>query len=85
MVNKVDFAREEFNQLSLFLFRILPAEESLSLTSFFCHGENIFVQLETTAPPPRRRSRKKRGIRFGNILLHMSLLNENLRPKLEIA
>lgn len=45
------------------LMRIKPGEEMLTLNSFFCHGENIFIQLETTAPPPRRKSRKKRGIR----------------------
>ncbi|XP_060073259.1 uncharacterized protein LOC132553034 [Ylistrum balloti] len=38
-------------------------DESLTISSFFCHGENLFVQLETSAPPPRRKSRKKRGIR----------------------
>ncbi|XP_053387860.1 uncharacterized protein LOC123541853 [Mercenaria mercenaria] len=45
------------------LMRIIPGEEMLTLNSFFSHGENIFIQLETTAPPPRRKSRKKRGIR----------------------
>ncbi|KAL4216374.1 hypothetical protein ACF0H5_024101 [Mactra antiquata] len=45
------------------LMRITYGDEMLTLTSFFCHGENIFIQVETTAPPPRRKSRKKRGIR----------------------
>ncbi|KAJ8311726.1 hypothetical protein KUTeg_011081, partial [Tegillarca granosa] len=35
-------------------------EESLTISGFYCHGENIFLQLETTAPAPRKRSRKKR-------------------------
>jgi len=25
--------------------RIMPGEEMLTLTSFFCHGENIFIHL----------------------------------------
>ncbi|XP_064595853.1 serine/threonine-protein kinase Nek9-like [Liolophura sinensis] len=35
-----------------------------SSSVFYCHGENIMVQVETTAPPPaRRKSRKKRSFR----------------------
>ncbi|VDI36377.1 NIMA (never in mitosis gene a)-related kinase [Mytilus galloprovincialis] len=37
--------------------------EQLTISSFYCHGENLFIQMETTAPPPKRKSRKKRGIR----------------------
>ncbi|WAR02234.1 NEK9-like protein [Mya arenaria] len=45
------------------LMKIVPSEEMLTLSSFICHGENIFIHVETTAPPPRKRTRKKRGIR----------------------
>ncbi|XP_074661631.1 serine/threonine-protein kinase Nek8-like [Tubulanus polymorphus] len=37
--------------------------ESVSLSNFICHGENLFVQVETTAPPPKRRNRKKKSFR----------------------
>ncbi|XP_062601424.1 uncharacterized protein LOC134263131 isoform X2 [Saccostrea cucullata] len=46
------------------LMRILKSgDEMLSISGFFCHGENLFIQMETTAPPPRRKKRKKIGIR----------------------
>ncbi|XP_048766980.2 uncharacterized protein LOC125674029 isoform X2 [Ostrea edulis] len=46
------------------LMRILKSgDEMLAISGFFCHGENIFIQMETTAPPPRRKKRKKIGIR----------------------
>ena len=38
-------------------------EEALTISGFYCHGENLFVQFETTAPPPRKKNLKKRGIR----------------------
>ncbi|XP_052219827.1 uncharacterized protein LOC127837054 isoform X2 [Dreissena polymorpha] len=45
------------------LMRIVSTDETLTLSSFFCHGENIFIQVETTAPPPRKKTRKKRAFR----------------------
>ncbi|XP_070545873.1 uncharacterized protein [Ptychodera flava] len=32
----------------------------VTLNNIICHGENLFLQVETTAPPPRRRSKKKK-------------------------
>ncbi|CAH1787997.1 unnamed protein product [Owenia fusiformis] len=40
-----------------------PAGEIVILSNFVCHGENLFLQVETTAPPPKKRSRKKRSFR----------------------
>ena len=37
--------------------------EKMLLGNMYCHGENFFIQLETTAPPPRRRTFRKRTIR----------------------
>ena len=37
-----------------------PAGETVTLSSFFCHGENLFIEVETTAPPPKRRSRRRK-------------------------
>eukprot|EP00105_Crassostrea_gigas_P014526 XP_011431214.1 PREDICTED: uncharacterized protein LOC105330955 isoform X4 [Crassostrea gigas] len=46
------------------LMKILKSgDEMLTISGFFCHGENLFIQMETTAPPPRRKKRKKIGIR----------------------
>jgi hypothetical protein len=51
--------------LGLLFCRILKSgDEMLTISGFFCHGENIFIQMETTAPPPRRKKRKKIGIRY---------------------
>ena len=47
------------------VYRILKSgDEMLTISGFFCHGENLFIQMETTAPPPRRKKRKKIGIRY---------------------
>jgi hypothetical protein len=40
-----------------------PQGEMVYLSNFFCHGENLFVQVETTAPPPKRKARKRRSFR----------------------
>ncbi|XP_048236777.1 uncharacterized protein LOC124117551 isoform X2 [Haliotis rufescens] len=45
------------------IIRIEQVNEKVLLGNFFCHGENLFVQLETTAPPPRRKALKKRSLR----------------------
>ena len=37
-----------------------PDGETVTLHNLMCHGENLFIQVETTAPPPKRRSRRKR-------------------------
>lgn len=37
------------------------AGDTVTLSQFFCHGENLFILVETTAPPPKRLSRKKRS------------------------
>ena len=36
----------------------------LSLSQVFCQGENIFVQLETSCPLPRKKSKRKRTRTF---------------------
>ena len=41
-----------------------PDGETVALHNLMCHGENLFIQVETTAPPPKRRSRRKRYFRF---------------------
>ncbi|CAE1157357.1 Serine/threonine-protein kinase nekl-2,Serine/threonine-protein kinase Nek8,Serine/threonine-protein kinase Nek3,Serine/threonine-protein kinase Nek1,Serine/threonine-protein kinase Nek5,Serine/threonine-protein kinase Nek2,Probable serine/threonine-protein kinase nek3,Serine/threonine-protein kinase Nek4 [Acanthosepion pharaonis] len=38
-------------------------EKPLVLSNFFCHGENLFIQAETMAPPSKRRVRRKRSFR----------------------
>uniref|UniRef100_A0A2C9JNN1 non-specific serine/threonine protein kinase n=1 Tax=Biomphalaria glabrata TaxID=6526 RepID=A0A2C9JNN1_BIOGL len=38
-------------------------EEKMLLGNIFCHLNNLFIQIETTAPPPRRRTFKKRNVR----------------------
>ncbi|KAK7492848.1 hypothetical protein BaRGS_00015986, partial [Batillaria attramentaria] len=45
------------------IIRIKQANEKVLLGNVFCHGENLFIQVETTAPPPRRRTFKKRSFR----------------------
>ncbi|GFO11680.1 serine/threonine-protein kinase nek8 [Plakobranchus ocellatus] len=47
------------------VIKILVENENvlLMLGNIYCHGENFFIQIETTAPPPRRRTFKKRIIR----------------------
>ena len=45
--------------------RIKQGHEKVLLGNVFCHGENLFIQVETTAPPPRRRTFKKRSFRYG--------------------
>ncbi|XP_078620370.1 uncharacterized protein LOC144887197 [Branchiostoma floridae x Branchiostoma japonicum] len=35
----------------------------LTLTHVVAHGQNLFVQVETAAPPPRKRTRKKRSFK----------------------
>ncbi|KAL3886394.1 hypothetical protein ACJMK2_026392 [Sinanodonta woodiana] len=67
------------------LMKILQNEnETLTLSSFICHGENMFIQVETTAPPPRTQIRKKRAIRRrygGNTL--QSLADNNRVSELD--
>ncbi|XP_041458233.1 uncharacterized protein LOC121410305 isoform X1 [Lytechinus variegatus] len=46
----------------------------LSLSQVFCQGENIFVQLETSCPLPRKKSKRKRR-NFLRKLSNNSLLN----------
>lgn len=48
------------------LIRIMQSNEKMLLGNVFCHGENLFIQVETTAPPPRRRTLKKRSFRYNN-------------------
>jgi len=36
------------------------ASLTVMLSQFFTHGDNLFIQVETTAPPPRKR--KKRSL-----------------------
>ncbi|KAK7101348.1 hypothetical protein V1264_024139 [Littorina saxatilis] len=45
------------------IIRIKQGHEKVLLGNVFCHGENLFIQVETTAPPPRRRTFKKRSFR----------------------
>lgn len=52
--------------------------EQLTISSFYCHGENLFIQMETTAPPPKRKSRKKRGIRYLFMTLKHTLQSQQL-------
>jgi len=35
---------------------------TVTLLSFFTHGDNLFLQVETTAPPPRRSFRRKKKV-----------------------
>jgi hypothetical protein len=35
---------------------------TVNLLSFFTHGGSLFLQVETTAPPPRRSFRRKKKI-----------------------
>ena len=41
--------------------------ETVTLSRFFCHGENLFIQVETTAPPPKRRSRRAKKYRSATL------------------
>ena len=34
------------------------AGDTVTMSKFFCHGENLIIQVETTAPPPKRRKRR---------------------------
>ncbi|GFR93665.1 serine/threonine-protein kinase Nek8 [Elysia marginata] len=43
--------------------KLKQGNEKMLFGNIFCHGENFFIQLETTAPPPRRRTFRKRTIR----------------------
>ncbi|KAK3766064.1 hypothetical protein RRG08_002301 [Elysia crispata] len=43
--------------------KLKQGNEKMLLGNMYCHGENFFIQLETTAPPPRRRTFRKRTIR----------------------
>ncbi|XP_013390784.1 uncharacterized protein LOC106159131 [Lingula anatina] len=37
--------------------------DTVLLSNFCCHGENLFVQVETTAPPPKKKMKKKKSFR----------------------
>jgi hypothetical protein len=50
--------------MNLIFFYTKSGDEMLTISGFFCHGESIFIQMETTAPPPRRKKRKKIDIRY---------------------
>ncbi|XP_012937764.1 uncharacterized protein LOC101851545 [Aplysia californica] len=45
------------------LILLKQGPEKMLLGNIFCHGENLFIHIETTAPPPRRRTFKKRIMR----------------------
>ncbi|XP_059148769.1 uncharacterized protein LOC131935999 [Physella acuta] len=45
------------------LIKLKQGNEKMLLGNIYCHGENLFIQVETTAPPPRRRTFKKRIFR----------------------
>ncbi len=49
-----------------------PAGETVTLSNFFCHGENLFIEVETTAPPPKRRSKRRR---FGRSVADLVLVH----------
>ena len=42
---------------------MLQGPEKVHLGNIFCHGENLFIHIETTAPPPRRKALRKRIMR----------------------
>ncbi|CAG5117686.1 unnamed protein product [Candidula unifasciata] len=45
------------------IIKLKQGNEKMLLGNISCHGENLFIQVETTAPPPRRRTFKKKIIR----------------------
>lgn len=36
---------------------------TIALSKFFIHGENLFIQVETTAPPPGLKGRRRKAPR----------------------
>ncbi|XP_041376669.1 uncharacterized protein LOC121389122 [Gigantopelta aegis] len=68
-IKEIDKDKELFRDDSVLftepkeIIRIKQENEKVLLGNFFCHGENLFIQLETTAPPPRKKALKKRSIR----------------------
>ena len=38
--------------------------DTVTLAQVRCHGENLFIQVETTAPAPKRRSKRCKRLRF---------------------
>lgn len=50
-----------FNPMEIIKLR--QGNEKMLLGNIFCHGENLFIQVETTAPPPRRKTFKKKILR----------------------
>ena len=38
--------------------------DAVTLAQVRCHGENLFIQVETTAPSPKRRSKRFKKLRF---------------------
>lgn len=45
------------------IIKLKQGNEKMLLGNIYCHGENLFIQVETTAPPPRRRTFKKKIVR----------------------